>query len=133
MALKNELKIAGVLSLILSSLLLIVPIKAQEEGVLEIAEPYLEILNLVIALTILGISITLLPKLGGDVGESWRWVTLAVIAFAVLEIYGVLKGFKIFEISGLGDLIELFFGVFLLIGIFKLKKILSIKIETRRK
>lgn len=122
----NCLKFIGLTAILFS--VTVIPVQAAgvelgKDGILEQAEPLFEIVNLVLALVIIGISLSGLKKAGGTVRKAWMMVIVAAIFFGVLELLGVLKGFQIFRFRGLGDLVEFFMAGALLLAVRKLSKL----------
>ncbi|OGD31834.1 hypothetical protein A3C91_00210 [Candidatus Azambacteria bacterium RIFCSPHIGHO2_02_FULL_52_12] len=92
-------------------------------GVLEYIEPVMEVINFIVAAAILGLSIVGLAKAGGTIKQAWVLLTTAALFFGMLELTGILKGFKVFEFHGLADLIEFSAIIFLLLAVRKLNQL----------
>ncbi|MEK7482048.1 MAG: hypothetical protein AAB607_01735 [Patescibacteria group bacterium] len=86
----------------------------------------LEIINLALAVVvaILAIQIAALVK-GGSMEKTWTLLSIGLFFFAVLEVYGTLKNFKILRIEGLGDVLEFLILIAFLAATFKMKKLLE--------
>ena len=61
---------------------------------------------------------------GGQLESAFNYFALASLTFAVLEIYQIVKGLW-FKVTGLGDIIEIVFVVFLIIGFNKAREALK--------
>lgn len=92
-------------------------------GILEKIEPLMEIVNLVLALSVIGVSFTGLQKAGGTIRAAWTLVIAAAVFFGVLEVLGALKEFQIFKFHGLADVVEFLTILFLLLAVRKLQKL----------
>lgn len=92
-------------------------------------ESIFEFINLILALmaAVYAIKLAALSQ-GGEMEKTWNLIAWAAVAFAVLEIYGVLKAFYIIEIEGLGDVIETIFLLFLLTSVYRTRKTLLKKL-----
>lgn len=77
--------------------------------ILETIEPYLEVLNLMLALAIVFLGVKVSLKLKGALGKVWKYFLAAILLFGIHELFGVLKEFEVFEIDGLYALTEFIF------------------------
>lgn len=93
------------------------------DGILEKIEPLMEIVNLVLALSVIGVSLIGLKKAGGTIKSAWILVIGASLFVGILEFLGALKEFKIFQYHGLADIVEFLAILFLLLAIRKLKQL----------
>jgi len=91
--------------------------------ILENIEPYLEIINLVLAIIIVLFSIITVTKLGGKLKNVGRYFLIAIFLFSIHEIVGILSEFKIIEIKGLYVFTEFVYLAALLVFVFALKQL----------
>lgn len=86
----------------------------------------LEIINLALAVLVamLAIQVAALVK-GGSMEKTWTLLSVGLFLFAILEVYGALKNFKILEIEGFGDVLEFFILIAFFTATFKMKKLLE--------
>lgn len=83
-------------------------------NIFEIIEPYLEVLNLLIALAIIVLGIKISIELKGELKKAWKYFLMAILFFGLHEVVGSLAEFEIFEIEGLYAFTEfVFIGIFL--------------------
>jgi len=86
-------------------------------------EVVIELINLVLAVLTAAFAIKLAAlSQGGDLEKTWNWLATAASVFALLEIYGALKGLGLVHVAGLGDIIELVMVVVLLVVFVKTRK-----------
>lgn len=92
-------------------------------------EDGIEFLNLVIAImaAVFAVKLAALSQ-GGELEKTWNSIAIVASLFALLEMYGALNGLMLVNVVGLGDLIELFFGVVLLAAVYKTRKFLLKKV-----
>ncbi len=89
------------------------------------SEITLEFINIIIAILAAAYAIKLAALTqGGDLENTWNLIAVVAVLFAVFEAYGVLKGLGLVHITGLGDVIELIFGLTLLVTVYKTRKTL---------
>lgn len=93
--------------------------------ILETIEPYVEIVNFVIALAIVIAGIFVSFKLGGVLKKAWNYFLVAILLFGVHEVVGILTEFELINVDGLYAFTELLYVVALLVAIFSFGKILS--------
>ncbi len=93
--------------------------------ILEMIEPYVEILNLILALIIVILGIFDSFKLKGKLKSVWNYFLIAFFLFGIHEIFGALKEFGVFEIKGLYAFTELLFIVTFLICAIIFRKLLG--------
>ncbi len=92
-------------------------------GIIEKLEPFIEVVNLGLAIIVIVLSLMGLKKAGGTIHSAWILLVFSATFFGALEIFGVLKEFNIFQYHGLADIIELFAIVFFLLTVRKLKQL----------
>lgn len=92
-------------------------------------ENILEVANLIIAImaAVFAVKLAALSQ-GGSMEKTWNKLAFIAMLFALLEIYGSLKGLGLVQIEGLGDIIELAFGSLLLITVYTTRKTLLKKL-----
>jgi hypothetical protein len=90
-----------------------------EIGILSIIEPFVEVLNLVIAIIIVAYGLIIAKILKSDLKKIWRYLLVTVLFFGLHEIVGSLEEFGVLEIEGLYALTELLFIVAFLFAIYK--------------
>jgi len=93
--------------------------------ILEMLEPFVEVLNLVLAILAVGFGIRIYSLLKGELKTTWKFLLFAIGFFGLHEVVGSLAEFGVFEIEGLYAFTELFFIIALFVAIFKVKSILS--------
>lgn len=91
--------------------------------ILGIIEPYVEVLNLVLAFLAIVISIGTYGKLRGELKRAGKYLLFAVFLFGVHEIVGSLQEFGVFAVEGLYAFTELIFIVALLVSFFAIRKV----------
>jgi len=97
-------------------------IELGKDGLLEKAEPAFEIINLLVAIVIIVLAVSVLPRLAGPLKRAWIFLTIAVSVFGLFELLGVLKEFNVFRWHGLGDLLEFLFIIALFVTVYGLQK-----------
>ena len=108
--------------------LFVVPVVAQamdirKGGLLENIEPILQVFNLLLALIVLMLAISVLPTLVGNLRRSWLNLAAAVGLFALIELFAALKGLEILNLRGLGGLIESVFIIVRFIAIYNMQSL----------
>lgn len=93
--------------------------------ILETIEPYLEVINLVLAIVIVGLAIFVSTRLAGTLKRAWSYMTGAIVLFGIHEIVGSLTEFGIINVEGLYALTEFVYIVALLLAIFAFKGIIA--------
>jgi len=93
--------------------------------ILEIIEPYIEVVNLVLAMIIVIMGIFDSAKLQGKLKSVWTYFLVAILLFGIHEIFGSLAEFGIFEIDGLYAFTEFLFIVAFLICAITFRKLLG--------
>lgn len=91
--------------------------------ILETIEPYVEVLNLVLAILAVVISIGTYGKLKGELKRAGKYLLVAVFLFGLHEIVGSLEEFKIYAIGGLYAFTELIFILALLVSFLVIRKV----------
>lgn len=86
-------------------------------------ELWLEVINLALALWVLWIAYTTQHRVKGVVGHVWNLLALAVVAFAVVEMMGILGLSGVVDFAGWTDLAELVLIGSLLVMTHHLKKV----------
>ena len=86
-------------------------------------ELWLEIINLGLALWVLWLVYASKDKAKGVLSHVWSLLGLAVVAFAVLELIGILTLSQVANFAGWGDIAELVMIVSLLLAVNHLKKV----------
>ncbi len=76
---------------------------------LEIIEPYLEVINLLLAIAIVGYGVKVYSLLEGQLRETWKFFMFAIALFGLHELVGSLSEFGVFNVDGLYALTELLF------------------------
>ncbi|MEK7459807.1 MAG: hypothetical protein AAB636_01950 [Patescibacteria group bacterium] len=91
----------------------------------EKAELILEPINLLIAIlaAVFAVKLAALSQ-GGELEKTWNMIAIVAVIFAILEAYGTLKGLMLVHVGGLGDILELIFGLILLYTVYKTRKTL---------
>jgi len=93
--------------------------------IFEVIEPYVEVLNLVLAILAVIISLGTYGKLRGDLKKAGMYLLVAVLLFGLHEIVGSLEEFGIYAIEGLYAFTELIFIVALLVSFLVIRKVLG--------
>jgi len=91
--------------------------------ILETIEPYVEVLNLVLAILAVLISIGTYGKLKGELRKAGMYLLVAVFLFGVHEVVGSLEEFGVYAIDGLYAFTELIFIVALLVSFLVIRKV----------
>lgn len=86
-------------------------------------ELWLELINLGIALWVLWLIYAAKDRVKGNLGHVWNLLGLGVVAFALLELIGILTLTEVANFSGWGDIAELVLIVSLLLSVNHLKKV----------
>jgi len=88
-------------------------------------ENIIEFVNLIVAVLAAAYAVKLAAlSQGGDLEKTWNLLAVVAVLFAILEIYGALKGLNLVYISGFGDVLEFVFGLTLLVAVYKTRKTL---------
>lgn len=77
--------------------------------ILETIEPFVEVINLLLALAIVAYGIKVHNLLEGQLRETWKFFMFAITLFGLHELVGSLSEFGIFNVDGLYALTELLF------------------------
>ena len=96
-------------------------------GFLDGAEPFLEVINLVIGMLTIAIAVSMLPKLtnlGKSIKNSIFFFIISVAFFMIFELSHALDFFRIFTWHGMTDILEMFFVAFLLVAVYNFKNFL---------
>lgn len=91
-------------------------------------EPYVEAINLLLAIAVVTLSLVSYAKLSGRLKIAWFYFMTAIVFFGVHEVIGVLEEFGIWEMEGLYAFSEMIFIALFLISaciFYKLFKELS--------
>lgn len=100
--------------------------KSGSESILETIEKPTEFINTVLSFSAAILAIQVIRIFGvGAQADSWRWMTVAGIIFAIFEFVSLMKKMEIWKVGGLIDYLEFFFVVALIYGFYKQKKILT--------
>jgi len=91
--------------------------------ILELVEPYLEVINLVIALIIVVLGLRVSSVLEGKLKNAWNYLLVAILLFGIHEIIGSLAEFSIFKIEGLYAFTEFLFIVAFLMAVLLFRKL----------
>jgi len=91
--------------------------------IIELIEPYLEVLNLILAVIIVIVGINVSTKLEGKLKKAWNYFLTAMILFSLHEVFGSLAEFGIFKIDGFYTLTEFVYILAFLISIFVFKNL----------
>jgi hypothetical protein len=86
-------------------------------------ELWLEVINLGIALWVLWLVYGMKDRVKGTLGHVWNLLALTVVAFAVVEMIGVLTLTNVADFAGWADIAELVLVVSLLLVVNHLKKV----------
>jgi hypothetical protein len=100
--------------------------------IFEIIEPYLEAVNLILALVLVAFGVGIMPRLKGELKNAWGYFLLAILLFGVHEIIGSLAEFNIFEIEGFYAFTEFIFITAFLFSVFVFKRLFD-RIPGKRK
>lgn len=92
---------------------------------LEKIEPFVEVLNVVLALAIVFIGTYIFKLLTGKLRQAWKYYLGAMLLFGIHEIFGAFKEFKIFEVTGMYAITEMIFITAFLISTVKFRKLFS--------
>lgn len=93
--------------------------------ILEIIEPYIEVINLILAFVIVIAGMVIWKKLEGNLKTGWSYFAVAIILFGLHEVVGSLAEFGFFEIEGLYAFSEFVYIIALLMAVFSFKKLLD--------
>lgn len=93
--------------------------------ILEIIEPYLEVINLVLAIFIVCMAIFVSNRLAGTLKRAWNYLTVAIVLFGIHEVVGSLTEFGVINVEGLYALTEFIYIAGLLCAIFAFKRIIG--------
>lgn len=91
--------------------------------ILETIEPFVEVLNLVLAVFAVFVGVWTYRLLGGDLKTGARYLVWAVALFGFHEVVGSLEEFGIFSFDGLYAFTELIFIVMLLVSLYVFKNL----------
>jgi hypothetical protein len=91
--------------------------------ILETIEPFVEVINLVLAIVIVLTGILIGMRLEGKLKKAWNYFILAMLLFGVHEVIGSLAEFGVFEIEGLYAFTEFLFISFFFISVIVFKKL----------
>lgn len=86
-------------------------------------ELWLELINLGLALWVLWLVYAQKDRAKGALGHVWKLLGLGVVAFAVLEMIGILTLTQVANFAGWGEVFELVLIVSLLLAVNHLKKV----------
>lgn len=86
-------------------------------------ELWLELINLGLALWVLWLVYAAKDKVKGSLGHVWKLLGLGVVAFALLELVGILTLTEVANFAGWGDVFELVLIVSLLLAVNHLKRV----------
>ena len=76
-------------------------------GQIAMLEPYLELINLIVAVGIIGVSTHAYNKAKGRLHVVWMFLIAAVGFFAIMEAFAAVQQFGIARFDGLYDICEL--------------------------
>ena len=93
--------------------------------ILETIEPYLEVINLIMAIVIILVGIKVWTRVEGSLKKTWNYFSVAIMLFGVHEVFGSLEEWNLFEIGGLYAFTEFIFIIALLIAVFSFRGLLE--------
>jgi hypothetical protein len=91
--------------------------------ILEVIEPFVEAVNLILAIIIVAIGLWIAKILTLDLKKAWNYFVGAIALFGLHEVVGTLEELGLINIEGLYALTEFLFIVMFLISIFAFRKL----------
>ena len=101
--------------------------------ILELIEPFVEVINLILALVIVAYGVKVFGLLTGQLKETWKYFMIAIGFFGLHELVGSLSEFGVFNIDGLYALTELFFIASFTVSILGFVKLFKNISSTKKK
>lgn len=90
--------------------------------ILEVIEPVIEVLNLVVAVAIVVYGLYVARILKSDLKSTWMYFLVSILLFGVHEVVGSLEEFQIFAVEGLYAFTETLFILAFLFTVYKFHK-----------